>query len=293
MAGGEVGAAARPYAVRAARRFSRVALVTMLLLMGSGVAGAVAHVASLAGLVGTAHGRLLLAKLAALVPILIVAAVNRTHMLPALSESSDPVRDPVMRRLAAFVGLEASLALVLVALAAAMTVTTPARHADPIWPLPFRLALDAWPDIPAARGRAVLGSQLALAGLGVLVASLFVRRRRAPVLVGALALVASGAGVGLPPFVVDAYPTSYRRPLITYHAGSIAGGMTTTGRTARPATAPRASATERRTGDPRIFARLPLRFGARGSCSGWSRMAGRRAACRRSRAASEKPSAGT
>ncbi len=115
----------------------------------------------------------------------------------------------------------------LVALAAAMTVTTPARHADPIWPLPFRLSLDAWPGIPAARGRAVLGSQLALAGLGVLVASLFVRRRRAPVLAGALALVASGAGVGLPPFVVDAYPTSYRRPLITYHAGSIAGGMTT------------------------------------------------------------------
>jgi putative copper resistance protein D len=44
---------------------------------------------------------------------------------------------------------------------------------------------------------------------------------------GALALVALGAGVGLPPLVVDAYPTTYKRPLVTYHAGSIASGMVT------------------------------------------------------------------
>jgi mono/diheme cytochrome c family protein/peroxiredoxin len=43
----------------------------------------------------------------------------------------------------------------------------------------------------------------------------------------ALALVAIGAAVGLPPLVVDAYPTTYRRPLVTYQADSIAAGMTT------------------------------------------------------------------
>src|SRR5205814_7438454 len=43
----------------------------------------------------------------------------------------------------------------------------------------------------------------------------------------ALALVAVGAGLGLPPLVVDAYPTTYRRPLVTYHAASIASGMAT------------------------------------------------------------------
>src|SRR5205823_4165623 len=41
------------------------------------------------------------------------------------------------------------------------------------------------------------------------------------------ALVAVGTGVGLPPLVVDAYPTTYRRPLVTYHAASIASGMAT------------------------------------------------------------------
>jgi putative copper resistance protein D len=45
------------------------------------------------------------------------------------------------------------------------------------------------------------------------------------VFAGALALLAAGAGVGLLPLVVDAYPTTYRRPLATYHADSIAAGM--------------------------------------------------------------------
>lgn len=223
----EDGAPAHACAVRAARRFSRAALVTMCLLMGSGVASATAHVESMAGLVGTTYGRLLLAKLALLAPILLLATVNRVRVLPALSDSSGVGRGPVMRRLAAFVGVEAGLALVLLALAAAMTVTTPARHGDPVWPLPFRLSLDALPDAPAARRRALLGGQLALASLGMLAASLFVRRRRTALLAGTLALAVGGAGVGLPPLAVDAYPTTYRRPLATYHAGSIAGGMTT------------------------------------------------------------------
>ena len=110
-----------------------------------------------------------------------------------------------------------------------MTLTPPARHGDPVWPFPFRFSLDALLDVPATRWRAVLGSQLALVGLVALVASLLVRRRRAPMLTAALALVAIGAGVGLPPLVVDAYPTTYRRPLVTYHAASIAAGMTTYG----------------------------------------------------------------
>src|SRR5207247_257737 len=136
------GADARPYAVLAARRFSRAALIVMLLLMASGVLNAIAQVESVAALAGTTHGRLLLAKLAVLVPILVLAAVNRTRILPALSAPS------------------------------------------------------------------------------------LVRRRRVPVLAGGLALVAIGAGVGIFPLVVDAYPTTYKRPLPTYHVASIASGMT-------------------------------------------------------------------
>ena len=222
----DAGADSRPYAVVAARRFSRAALTVLILLMASGVMNAIVQVESMAGLAGTAHGRLLLAKLAVLVAIVVLAAVNRGRLLPALSGPDATVGRPAMRRLAALVGLEAVLALVLLALVAALTLTTPARHAQPVWPLPFRLSLDALFDVPAMRSRALLGSQLVVLGMVAVMASLLVRRRRLPVLAGALALVAIGTGVGLPPIVVDAYPTTYRRPLVTYHAASIALGMT-------------------------------------------------------------------
>jgi putative copper export protein/mono/diheme cytochrome c family protein/peroxiredoxin len=222
----EDGSDARPFAVLAARRFSRAALIVMLLLIASGALNAVAQVETIAALAGTTHGRLLLAKLVVLVPILVLAAINRTRILPALSAPSVLVGRSAMRRLAAFVGLEAALALVLIALAAAMTLSTPARHAEPVWPLPFRLSLDILVDVPAARWRALLGSQLAVAGLVALIASCLVRRRRVLVLVGGLALVGIGAGVGVFPLVVDAYPTTFKRPLPTYHAVSIASGGT-------------------------------------------------------------------
>src|SRR2546422_7148952 len=105
----------------------------MLVLIASGVMNALAQVESFAALMGTTHGRLLLAKLAVLVPILALAVVNRTRILPAMPAPE------AMRRLAVFVALEAALALILVGLAATMTLTTPARHAQPVWPLPFQI----------------------------------------------------------------------------------------------------------------------------------------------------------
>ena len=217
LASRDAGADARPYAVLAARRFSRVALIAMLVLVASGVLNALAQVESVAALMGTTHGRLLLAKLVVLVPILALAVVNRTRILPAVAAPR------MMRRLAAFVAVEACLALFLLVLAAAMTLTTPARHAPPTWPLPFRLSPDVVLDVPAIRWRVLIGTQLVVGGFIALLVSMLIRRR-AKVLAGAVALVVFGVGIGLPPIIVSAYPTSYRRPLLTYHAGSIASG---------------------------------------------------------------------
>ena len=218
------GADARPYAVLTARRFSRAALLAMLVLTTSGVLSAITQVESVAGLVGTTHGRLLLAKLAVLVPILVLAALNRIRVLPALSAAAEAGR-AAMRRLAAFVALEAVLALGILVLAAAMTLTTPARHGEPVWPLPFRLSPELMDAVPGARWRALIGSQLAVSAAVALLVALLVRRGRGPVLACALGLGVAGAGVALPPLVVDAYPTTYKRPLLTYHATSIAAGM--------------------------------------------------------------------
>ena len=217
-ASAESGADARPYAVRTARRFSHAALIAMVILIVSGVVNARAQVENVAALLGTPHGHLLLAKLVVLVAILAIAIVNRTRLLPAAA-SPDAVA-----RLAAFVALEATLALGLLALAASMTLTTPARHAPPVWPLPFRLAPEIVFDVTLARWRVLVGSQLVVVGTIALLVSFLLRRRRRKLLTVALVLIVIGAGIGLPPIVVDAYPTSYARPPLIYHAGSIASG---------------------------------------------------------------------
>jgi len=209
---------ARPWAVAATRRFSRAALIVMLMLFVTGCASARAQIESVAALIGTTHGRLLLAKLTLLVPILAIAAVNRTRVLPTLASPG------AMRRLARFVAIEGGLAAGMLALAAAMTLTTPGRHAEPMWPLPFRLSVESLLDT-ATRRRAFVGSQLAVLGVVVLAVALIARRGRRPVLAGALALLLLGIGIGVPPLVVDAYPTTYRRPALTYHVASIAAGM--------------------------------------------------------------------
>jgi putative copper resistance protein D len=221
----ETGAELRPHAVRAARRFSRAALAIMLVLLASGAMNALAQVTSVAGLVGTTYGRLLLAKLGVLVAIVALAAVNRRRLLPALSGPGGAVGRPAMRRLAASIWLEAALALVLLAVVAAMSLTTPARHEPPVWPFPFRISLEAALEAPAARWQVLLGGLLVGVGTAGALASPIRRRRPAPALAGALGLVAAGAGVGLAPIIVDAYPTTYRQPPVTYHAASIAPGM--------------------------------------------------------------------
>ena len=208
---------ARATAHRTARWFSHAALVAVLILAASGSAGAVVQVGSVAALVGTTHGHLLLAKLALLIPILALAAVNRVRLLPAADAPG------AMRRLATFVTLEALLALVILVLAASMTLTTPARHAEPVWPFPLRLTLDGLDA--AGRWRVVAASQLGLAAVIAVLAAWLLRRPRVPLLAGAGTLIVVAAAVGVPPLVVEAYPTTFRRPPVTYHATSIASGM--------------------------------------------------------------------
>src|SRR5437879_5840458 len=130
---------ARAYAVLAARRFSRGALVCVLALVLTGTLNAATQVATVAGLVGTTYGRLLVLKLALLLPILALAAVNRRRHLPQLGGDGATVGRPAMRRLARFAGCEAALALLLLAVVAVMSATPPARHEAPHWPFAFRL----------------------------------------------------------------------------------------------------------------------------------------------------------
>ncbi len=223
-AGRDGGEDARAYAVVAARRFSRLALALVIALVATGVVNAVIEIGSVAGLLGTTHGRLLLGKLALLVPILALAAVNRSRTLPALSGPGEAVGRPAMRRLARSVAIEAVLLVALLGVVAVMTVTPPALHVEPTWPFPFRFTYAALAEMPALRIRAVIAGQIAVLGVVAVIASALMRRHRWPVLAGGVVLVAVGAGVALPPLTVGAYPSTFRRPAVSYQASSIAAG---------------------------------------------------------------------
>ena len=219
----EAGADSRPYAVVAARRLSRTALLAVVVLAATGAANAWTFVGSVGGLLGTPYGRLLLLKLSVLAPILALAIANRRRLLPALSGDAVRVGRPALRMLAGFVTIEAVLALALLAVVAAMGVTAPARHEQPTWPLPFRLTLAAI-EGAGARLPVLIGSQVVVLGLVGLAIAALVSAGRRLIVVAALALLVTGLALAVPPLAVDAYPTTYRRSDVPYSATSIAHG---------------------------------------------------------------------
>lgn len=218
------GADARPYAVLTARRFSRLALFAVLALTLTGAGNAALQVGSVARLVGTPYGRLLVIKIALVIPILILAAINRRFLLPALSGDAATVGRPAMRRLAGFMAGEGALALAVLGFAAALGLTPPARHLQPTWPFPFRLDLGALDAAPHLRFQALLGSQLAVLAFVALLVALVVRTRRRTALGAAAVLAAVGLGLLGPALAVDAYPTTYLRPAVSYQVASIDEG---------------------------------------------------------------------
>jgi putative copper resistance protein D len=224
MAATEGGADARPYAVLAARRFSRTALVTMLVLMATGVLLASIHIGTVAGLVGTSYGHLLLVKIGLLLLAMALAAVSRLVFLARLPGDGPTVGRPAMRRLARLVGLEGAIGLAILAIVAVLNLTPPARHEAPVWPFPIRLSLDALDSLPGASTQALIGSQIAVLGAAALIASSVLRGRALPLALVGLLAFGAGAGLALTPLAIDAYPTTYLRPTVPYQASSIASG---------------------------------------------------------------------
>jgi len=222
LASREAGADARPYAVLAARRFSRAALAVVLVLIASGSWNTWLQVGSVSALLGTPHGRLLVAKLAVFAAMLVLAVINR-RLIPRLSRAAEIGR-PAMQRLGRLVIGEAALALIVTGLVAVMSVTPPARHAEPTWPLPFRYSLDNLVAAPDLKSQVLVGSQVAVLGVVAVVAALLLPWLRLAVAAVGVAVVVAGLAVAVPPLVSDAYPTTFQRPATPYHASSIADG---------------------------------------------------------------------
>jgi len=114
--------------------WSRWAALAVVWLAGAGVVQAVVQVGSPGALIGTAYGRLLLAKVAILGAVLAAAAVARRFVQRSTVVTAGPGR---LRRL---VGVEVAATVVVLGLSAVLVQTTPSR------------SVTSERDAPAVRG---------------------------------------------------------------------------------------------------------------------------------------------
>ena len=145
-----------PDAVRgAALRFSRLGLISVIVLVATGIAQSYLYLGSPGALISTGYGRTLLVKLIIVAPLFALAAINRWGIVPRLAGLTR-----LWRPLMLVARLEACLALCVALIAAAVGITTPARSAQAPPEAPPKLVLGG------AAGDMNLTMTIAPAGLG-------------------------------------------------------------------------------------------------------------------------------
>lgn len=210
-------------------RFSVLGLVSVGSLLLTGVVNAWVLVGSVAGLVGTPYGWLLLLKLAMILLAVSVAAHNRLQLMPDLLASPGPDKGvpvgDILRRLGWNVHIEALLGAGILGIVGVLGITPPAAHTEPTWPFPFRLTYAVTrtlPGVPQALLVGVLGVTVGLVALGY---GILHRRHRGWALGIGVGVMAFYGADAMRHLAVDAYPTTYRRSPIAYQAASIANGL--------------------------------------------------------------------
>ena len=101
------------------RRFSRNSLVVVLLLLATGLVNSFLMIGTWADLVTTIYGRLLVAKIVAVIFMIGLGALNRRCLIPGRREA------PEKWRLRRNVGLESCLAAVVLVIVGIMGMTAP------------------------------------------------------------------------------------------------------------------------------------------------------------------------
>jgi putative copper export protein/mono/diheme cytochrome c family protein/peroxiredoxin len=223
------GASALLIAQKATARFSGLGFLSVAILLVTGLYNTWVLVGGIPPLVGTSYGHLLLAKLGFLIPLLCLAGINRWRLTPELNslsnnteiEKTPVVITPLRRSVIAEVSLGAAI-LVIVAI---MGITPPARHVQSDWPFSFRL--DWTNPALSADGRFALnlGAVLSIAGTLFFIFSVAVLRYRRWIAGAGGFMLLIGSLVAANAVSIDAYPTTYLRPSVTYNAISVANGM--------------------------------------------------------------------
>ncbi|GLQ82358.1 copper resistance protein C [Mesorhizobium huakuii] len=152
-------------AVAFLRRFSRAILPVVAVLAAAGIVLAVIQVQTPSALAGTAYGRLLLIKLALLVFLFTLAAVNRWK----LTASAEAGATEVQRRLTRSIAVEMLIALAIFGVAAGWRFTPPPRALAIAAAQPVSVhihALEAMADLSITPGHAgpVAASMIIMTG---------------------------------------------------------------------------------------------------------------------------------
>lgn len=208
------------------RRFSTLALPTMIAIVISGVLVANRMIdTNYAGLVATTYGWLLIIKLTLLALILSIASKAKSVWVPSLAQPGEAAAI-AGQKLRTWVGIELSLAVVLVIVATLLANAIPAKH-DVIdhWPYPFRFSIAAtWDDWLV---RTLVGAGITFLMLTGL--TIWAGRKKQWSTVWRIAIPAVLAVLGIGgtfyPIAVQSYPETYRKTPVPFDAISIANGV--------------------------------------------------------------------
>ncbi|MEK9281427.1 MULTISPECIES: CopD family protein [unclassified Bradyrhizobium] len=118
-------------------RFSRTAIPVVAMLALTGLALAIIQLEKLSALVETRYGLILLIKLALVLALLALAALNRFRLTPALA--ADPKAAPALKR---SILVECAIALAIFAVVAGWRFTPPPRAIVPETPLAIHIHSD-------------------------------------------------------------------------------------------------------------------------------------------------------
>jgi putative copper export protein/mono/diheme cytochrome c family protein len=202
------------------RRFSAFGVIVVGVLLLTGLSNTWFLVGTLPRLLGTTYGQLLLLKIALVIAMVAVAAVNRLVLVPRLRDTAGAAG--VLSQLWRNGLIEIALGLIILAVVGTLGTTPPAAHTQVQWPFSVRLSAAALND-PASRPAAIILLTAIAAAAALIVATTLFRRQRWPLLAGGvLLLLVSVPWLGM--FTTNAYPTSFYASPTGFSAQSIAAG---------------------------------------------------------------------
>ena len=204
----------------AAERFSRLGMACVAALLVTAAFQAWVLVASVAGLVGTAYGRVVLVKAELFVGLIMLAVCNRWRRMPGLPATRGALAWSIL--------LEIGLGFGVLAAAGVLTGLQPAMHSQAGWPFVWMPSLSAVREDPDVAREVLLAGGAMVLGVGLLALAIWLgmrRRTRAAVLAAAAAcLIGGSAAPHFSPLLVQAVPTQFYHSTTGFSAASIVSG---------------------------------------------------------------------